>query len=47
MQKAIDSAALRPHEKDPALAREVRKLIMMRQKLIFTNIESAWLKSYN
>ncbi len=39
MQEPLDTAALRLHEKDPALAREVRRLIMMRQKLVFRNIE--------
>jgi len=39
MQEAIDTAALRLHEKDPALAKEVRRLIMMRQKLTFKNIK--------
>jgi len=37
VQEAIDTAALRLHEKDPALAKEVRRLIMMRQKLVFRN----------
>ena len=39
MQEALDTAALKLHEKDPALAKEVRRLIMMRQKLTFRNIK--------
>ena len=39
MQEALNTGALRLHEKDPALAKEVRRLIMMRQKLTFKNIE--------
>ncbi len=39
MQEPIDTAALRLHEKDPALAKGVRRLIMMRQKLTFKNIK--------
>ncbi len=39
MQEVIDAAALRLHEKDPALAKEVRRLIMIRQKLTFQNIK--------
>jgi len=39
MQEALDTAALRLHEKNPALAKEGRRLIMMRQKLTFRNIE--------
>ena len=39
MQEALDTAGLRLHEKDPALAKEVRRLIMMRQELTFKNIE--------
>ena len=39
MQKALDTAALRLHEKNPALAKEVRRLIMMWQKLTFRNIK--------
>ena len=39
MQEALDTTGLRLHEKDPALAKEVRRLIMMRQELTFKNIE--------
>ena len=39
MQEALDTAALRLREKDPALAKELRRLIIMRQKLTFRNIK--------